>query len=104
MSKSNRPLHPIKWEQRPAAIREEIERRERENSPHVVRVVYDFLTGDAAIYREGRMGLKHQELTAEQKQIMLDAGEDEKVFYYALWSQEETKWKLLERAPKSEGW
>ncbi len=100
----NRPIHPVTWQQRPSALREEVERRERENRPHIVRVVYDILTDDAAIYREGRQGLKHQELSPEEKQIMLGAGEDEKVFFYALWSQEETKWKLIKRTPKGVGW
>lgn len=94
----------VNWAARPSAIAQEQERREREEAVQVVRVNYDMLDDDAVIYREGRLGLKHQELSPEEKQQMLGAKEGEKVFFFALWSKEETKWNLIERAPASEGW
>jgi leucyl aminopeptidase (aminopeptidase T) len=94
----------IQWEKRPENIKREAERMEREKAVHVVRVVYDPFMDEAEIYRRGRQNLKQQELSPEEKQIMLAAGEDERVYFYARWSVEETKWLLIERAPSAVGW
>lgn len=94
----------IQWAKRPESIQREEERMERENAIHVVRVIYDPLLDEAIIYRKGRMSLKHQDLSPSQKQIMLGAGEDERVFFNARWSREEVKWELMERVTADIGW
>jgi len=51
----------IKWSPNPSRIAEEAQRMEREDAFHVVRVIYNEIEDDdAVVYREGRMGLKHQ--------------------------------------------
>lgn len=94
----------ISWPKRPDIEDRDKERKERENAVHVVRVKYDMILDEAEVYRRGRQNLKHQELSPEEKQIVLGAKEDEPVYFRARWSQEETKWKLIERVTGDIGW
>jgi hypothetical protein len=86
----------INWAARPKTITEEKERRAREEATYVVKVVYDMLADDAVVYREGRMGLKHQDLTDAEKALLDDEG---KGYFYARWSNSEVRWVLSKQAP-----
>lgn len=92
----------IKWDKRPEFIQQEAERQARENAPQLVKVILpeNGPDAEAIIYREGRLGLKHQDLTPDEV-AMMDG--DTKAFFAALWSVEEVRWILLKRA-KNAGW
>lgn len=90
----------IKWEKRPEFMQQEAERIARENAPQLVKVILPLGETEATIYREGRLGLKHQELSASELTMM---GDDTKAFFAARWSSSEVCWVLLNRA-KNAGW
>ena len=72
--------------------------RDREKGPRIVKVILPVGDSEATIYREGRLGLKHQELTDAEREMM---GDDESAFFVARWSFEEIKWVLVKRTT---GW
>jgi hypothetical protein len=99
MVRSSRPAF-IKWEKRPEFVMQEAARLARESGEQVVKVILNEMETEATIYREGRVGLKHQELSAEEQTMM--AG-DRKAFFMARWSTEDIKWVLVKRV-KNAGW
>jgi hypothetical protein len=86
----------IDWNKRPEVIEQEIVRKAREDAIHVVKVVLpEYGSGEeAAVYRENRLGLKHQALSKKERAMM---GDDLKAHFIARWSKEEIKWNLIRR-------
>ena len=92
----------IKWEARPEFLKQEAERRERENGIHLVRVIlpeFDPIATEATIYKKGRQNLKHQELSPTERAML---GGASRGFCWARWSASEIKWVLVSKAEEGE--
>lgn len=95
MPAAARPATFIQWRKSPESIAREKAREAAEQAEVVVRVVLSLDgSNEASIYRKGRLGLKYQDLSADE---IAQMGNDDAAFFRARWSTSEVKWVLLGR-------